>query len=1082
MTPRVLTSGRSAGARPATAAGGGRRAGRRRDARCWGSARCCSASRRTARSARRSSARDADDLEVTAFLVDLAGSDVAAAARDEAARRGRRRARPDATPRMTTTTTSRLRRPRRQTARASAAGVPGRDRRAATRGGPDGRPVAGAADGGRAEAVVPDTTARLLGLGPGDEVTLGEETRPRRRRRPVTAGGRRHLPAHAPAPGWERDPLRGGLRPGLQRRARGRADLRPVRGRRRRRSCDSGSTVNALQVTAHPDARACADDSSLQAAAATARRRPALLSARVGDRARITRSRPTCPTRSRGSTPSRRAPAPPCWWCCCSARRSPSPPRSWPAGWSRSVRDDERALLVGVGLGPPPAARHRGRRGAAARARRGRVGRAAASLAPLAPDPPAATSTAAGLQQGPAITWALVLTVLGSRRPAHRDARDGHARGPDPSPTRRRAPGRRPPRPRPAPARRGGRRLVAAARAAGHGEPHRRRRPHGGARALPRGADRARRTSRAAAAGTGGRPRRRSRGLVLPLAAQQAARRPHAGHGDGPGRRRGRGRGVRAGAADHVGPLPGRPGRAPGGHRPRPHAAGPGRDPRGTPGRGRARRPAAATGGLGGHPPAAGARPLRRPQGSRPVLVAVDARQAGALLRGRLARTTTWAGIGRAWRRRTRSCGVPLPDDGAGVALRGRGPAGASAHGAGDGRGRGPDRVPQPRSPRATSPLDGAPTRCEWSAAIGEGLRSSSPCGSSSTARPAPSRVRDGHQVHGDRDHDRPRGRRGCRPDRLRSAVAGPAPAAARAPSAAPTAELHAAGGATELRTSLDVDLDYFAYTGADLLATALPVPTDVPVAVSQDLVDAVGSRGRGRARRRSSATPRCGCGGGRRARPCPRRPARSRCWPTPTRSPARSSTPGGSIPSWTGGGWPTRRATPSRPGGGWAGRPSPPATAWPPSWPTARCGWRCRPRSSSCWRWPSRCSWPPSCLVRRRGPVTARSAEVVAAAGARRCPGGTPSGCCSPSTCCSCVPLMLVGALVGAVSAVLVGPHLVRSDVGAAPCRRRVAWPWAAELALVGGLVLGVLVVTWVLAALLVRRSGPVTLRDGEP
>ena len=47
----------------------------------------------------------------------------------------------------------------------------------------------------------------------------------------------------------------------------------------------------------------------------------------------------------------------------------------------------------------------------------------------------------------------------------------------------------------------------------------------------------------------------------------------------------------------------------------------------------------------------------------------------------------------------------------------------------------------------------------------------------------------------------------------------------------------------TELRTTLDINLGYFEYTGADVLATAFPAAPDVPVAVSQDLVDAVGAK-----------------------------------------------------------------------------------------------------------------------------------------------------------------------------------------------------------------------------------------------
>ena len=78
-------------------------------------------------------------------------------------------------------------------------------------------------------------------------------------------------------------------------------------------------------------------------------------------------------------------------------------------------------------------------------------------------------------------------------------------------------------------------------------------------------------------------------------------------------------------------------------------------------------------------------------------------------------------------------------------------------------------------------------------------------------------------------------------------------------------------------------------------------------------------------------------------------------------------------------------------------------------------------------------------------------------------------------------VPILLVGVLVGVAAAVLLGPHLVRSDLGAAPVPPAVvAWPWAAEALLVGGLLLGTVALTMVLTARHVRRSEPERLRSG--
>jgi hypothetical protein len=70
-------------------------------------------------------------------------------------------------------------------------------------------------------------------------------------------------------------------------------------------------------------------------------------------------------------------------------------------------------------------------------------------------------------------------------------------------------------------------------------------------------------------------------------------------------------------------------------------------------------------------------------------------------------------------------------------------------------------------------------------------------------------------------------------------------------------------------------------------------------------------------------------------------------------------------------------------------------------------------------------------------------------------------------------VPLVLVGALAGTAAAALIGPLLVRSDVGAAPVPRAVvAWPWTSELVLVAGLLLATAAAAAALAASLVRRS----------
>jgi len=58
-----------------------------------------------------------------------------------------------------------------------------------------------------------------------------------------------------------------------------------------------------------------------------------------------------------------------------------------------------------------------------------------------------------------------------------------------------------------------------------------------------------------------------------------------------------------------------------------------------------------------------------------------------------------------------------------------------------------------------------------------------------------------------------------------------------------------------------------------------------------------------------------------------------------------------------------------------------------------------------------------------------------------------------------------------------------VRSDLGVAPVPPPVVvWPWAAELALTGGLLVACSVVVWAITAGQVRRSDPALLRtDGS-
>jgi hypothetical protein len=73
---------------------------------------------------------------------------------------------------------------------------------------------------------------------------------------------------------------------------------------------------------------------------------------------------------------------------------------------------------------------------------------------------------------------------------------------------------------------------------------------------------------------------------------------------------------------------------------------------------------------------------------------------------------------------------------------------------------------------------------------------------------------------------------------------------------------------------------------------------------------------------------------------------------------------------------------------------------------------------------------------------------------------------------------LLIAGAAVGALATVLVGPLLIRSDLGAEPVPAALAeWPWTNELLLIGGLLGAALIVIGVVSRIQVR-SGDVRAR----
>lgn len=78
--------------------------------------------------------------------------------------------------------------------------------------------------------------------------------------------------------------------------------------------------------------------------------------------------------------------------------------------------------------------------------------------------------------------------------------------------------------------------------------------------------------------------------------------------------------------------------------------------------------------------------------------------------------------------------------------------------------------------------------------------------------------------------------------------------------------------------------------------------------------------------------------------------------------------------------------------------------------------------------------------------------------------------------------PLMLLGFAVGLAAAWAIGPLMIRSDLGAAPVPVAVLdWPWIVATLVLGGTALGAVLVTWLVATRQVRASDRAGLRTGD-
>ncbi|SEC92865.1 ABC-type antimicrobial peptide transport system, permease component [Nocardioides exalbidus] len=1002
-----------------------------------------------------------EDVSVTAFLVDLAGDDVTAAAQEagdvvESVLAPMR-------PTLETTLTSRLRR----LEGADQAYLSATDDLSSRADLVSGRWPEEAASG-PAEAVVPATTARLLDLDLGEEVQLGRETGLGGVDAPVTVTV---VGTFQPRAGveWERDPLGGaGFSPNYS----DGLEAAPTYGPfvvTQQSFLASGSSVNGLRVTAHPVLR-LADDSSLTAAVESLGEASGALSSRVGDRARITRVASELPrtlARIHSQQDSTRSTV----LVVLLLGMALSLAAALLAGrLVASVRADERALLVAVGLS------RRQQLGAAG------VEAVLLSLAAAAIAVPAAVLVhwrlthladlaAAGLGQGPTVTPATVLAVLGAGvllTGALLSATVAPDRAPDPSPRRA------------ALARLGvdGVLLVAAVAAWWQ----LRSRPSSvadgpgdvtltfapvlclavlvvlGVRVVPFLL-----TAAARAAG-------RTRGLIGPLAAQQAARRPRTGTAMvlvaaavaaavfGLALRTTWDRSQADQAALRVGTdlaltLP-----APAG----------------------LEDATAVAAAVRGQTPAPVVSPvIHRPlalgryigeEGSRPALVAIDATQAGALLRGRAQPGTTWADVGAGLMPAEPAASIAVPDEGSGIRLRGRGPAGA-------GLTVSPTAVLEDptgfRTAISAEPvaLDGASHPVDWIGTLGPGLRLVAlrlDLGGTEGASPdAAAQVRVSVRVPptGEEVADGP-------PWQVLALQES-------SPVSAKEVTVRTSGSGTVLRADLTVNLVYFQYTGADVLATAFPVPGPVPVAVSQDLVDAVGAHTGDElsaivgdtvlALRVVSLVPSVPS--------APGQVAVLADADTLSRALVDDGRLEPVVDAW------------------WVSRPTAATTAALRSLElgdvTTRAG-----VATQLSQGPLRVSVPATLLALVALAVAMLLAAVGLVLGAdrqRQVAGVVRLRAIGLTRrevrrlllvehLVFFAPLVVVSTVVGVAATLLLAPHLVRSDLGAEPVPRAlVAWPWTAETLLVAGVLLGTAVMTTIHAGLLVRQSDPARLRAGD-
>lgn len=453
--------------------------------------------------------------------------------------------------------------------------------------------------------------------------------------------------------------------------------------------------------------------------------------------------------------------------------------------------------------------------------------------------------------------------------------------------------------------------------------------------------------------------------------------------------------------------------------------------------------------------------------GAPPMLVAVDAGKTGALVRGRLDGRRTWAEVGAGLAADVEVGGMDLPTGLAGIELTGdiAGDHKITVR---------PTAVVQDAAGFRSAvdaepvPVDGAPHPVRWRGEPGPGrlvaLRlqvhqaPTDDAGSDESVElhvslSAPS----GGPGTGTSEWE-------IRPLDQQSPVGGASVSVDRSETGA---VLHA---------RMQLDPRYLAYTGADLLATAFDAPGVVPVAVSQKLADDVGAEVGGSI----SATV------GRTVLPLevtavvpaiPAAPGAAAVLAdldTVSRALVRAGQLDAFVDGW------------------WVAGPTPAAEAALRDLDVGEVTTRDETADALA-RGPMRATVPAVLLVLvvtaallllagtgllvggDRGRRAHEAARLRALGLARR----DVRRLLLAEHTAMVVPLVVVGALAGAVTSVVIGPTLVRSDLGGAPVPEAVlVWPWAAELLLTGGLLLACTVVVWAVTAGDVRRSDPAGLR----